>query len=142
MVQGSVPRRPCHATCHLPATSTGLAVLEADAFSPFCAAVCAAAGREKSATDTSNSKTEAKRWRLKTNSYFQIWNAKAVVQFDKEASQTRDHCVARTATQRGSPKSFAAQTTLAQDDNQSAPLPMPRNNQENGGAKIRIFRQC
>jgi HTH-type transcriptional regulator/antitoxin HigA len=50
-----------------------------------------------------------------------------VVQFDREASQTRDYCVAKSATHRlrsgqaasrGSPRSFTAQRTLVQDDNQ------------------------
>src|SRR5208283_2064503 len=61
-------------------------------------------------------------------------------QFGKEASQTRDYCVAKNPsallragcdTSRGSPRFprqardrlFAAQRTLAQDDNQTAPLP-------------------
>jgi hypothetical protein len=39
-----------------------------------------------------------------------------VVQFDKEASQTRDYCVAKNDASRGSPRSFAAQKALAQDD--------------------------
>jgi hypothetical protein len=34
-----------------------------------------------------------------------------------EAIQTRDCCVANDATPRGSPRSFAAQNRLAQDDN-------------------------
>jgi len=60
-----------------------------------------------------------------------------VVQFEKEASQTRDYCVAKNATHRpphhaktrraggpashGSPRSLAAQE-LARDDKQTAPL--------------------
>jgi len=41
---------------------------------------------------------------------------------DKEASQTRDYCIAKNATlRRGPPRSFAAQKTLAQDDNQPEP---------------------
>jgi hypothetical protein len=37
--------------------------------------------------------------------------------FDKEASQTRDYlCRKERDTPRGSPKSFAVQRTLAQDD--------------------------
>jgi hypothetical protein len=47
----------------------------------------------------------------------------AVGQFDKEASQTRDYCGAKSATSRGSPRSFAAQKALTQDDNQTDPLP-------------------
>jgi hypothetical protein len=43
-----------------------------------------------------------------------------VVQFGKEVSQTRDDRVAKNATLHGSPGSFAAQKTLAQDDKQSA----------------------
>ena len=47
-----------------------------------------------------------------------------VVQSSKEASQTRDYCVARHATpRRGSPRPFAAQRRLLKDDNQTAPLP-------------------
>jgi hypothetical protein len=44
------------------------------------------------------------------------------VQFEKEASQTRDFA-------RGSPRSFASQTTLAQDEKQIAPLPKNRVSQ-------------
>ncbi len=65
------------------------------------------------------------------------WGA---VRFDREASQARDYCVANPATRRpphhansgragdpgsrGSPRSFAAQKRLAQDDHQTAPLPL------------------
>jgi hypothetical protein len=43
-----------------------------------------------------------------------------VVQFDSEASQTRDYCVAKERdTSRGSARSFTAQRTLVQDDNQT-----------------------
>jgi hypothetical protein len=41
-----------------------------------------------------------------------------VVQFDKEASQTRDYCVAKNATLRAArPDPSLAQRTLVQDDN-------------------------
>jgi len=57
-----------------------------------------------------------------------IW---VVVQVGQEASQTRDYCVAKNATHcaaRPDPRQargrlFAAQRTLAQDDNQTALLP-------------------
>jgi hypothetical protein len=50
-----------------------------------------------------------------------------VIQFDREASQTRDYCVEkeRDAT-RGSPRFLTAQRTLVRNDNQTAPLPKPR----------------
>jgi plasmid stabilization system protein ParE len=48
---------------------------------------------------------------------------KVVAQFGREASQTRDYCVAKYATHRGSPRSLAAQRTLARDGNQIEPLP-------------------
>jgi len=47
-----------------------------------------------------------------------------VVQFSKEASQTRDYCVARHATlRRGSPDPSLRKERLLKDDNQTAPLP-------------------
>jgi len=45
------------------------------------------------------------------------------VQFDTEASQKRDYWVVKSATLRAAHQVFAAQRTLAQDDNQTAPLP-------------------
>jgi len=47
-----------------------------------------------------------------------------VVQFDREASQTRDYCVEkeRDAT-RGSPRFLTAQRALVRNDNQTAPPP-------------------
>jgi hypothetical protein len=56
-----------------------------------------------------------------------------VVQFNKEASQTRDYYVAKSATlrlrsgqaaPRGSPRSFVGKNRPPQDDNQTAPLPV------------------
>jgi hypothetical protein len=47
---------------------------------------------------------------------------RVVVQFGKGANQTRGYCVARSDASRGSPRYFALQRTLAQDDNQTAPL--------------------
>jgi hypothetical protein len=48
-----------------------------------------------------------------------------VAQFDREAIQTRDYCVAKNATRRADrPDPFAAQKALAQDDNQTEPLPI------------------
>jgi hypothetical protein len=44
-------------------------------------------------------------------------------QFDKEASQTRNFCIANNDASHGSPRSFAAQMRLAQDDKQTDPLP-------------------
>ena len=47
-----------------------------------------------------------------------------VVQFGKEASQTRDYCVARNATLRAArPDPSLRRERLLQDDNQTAPLP-------------------
>jgi len=49
---------------------------------------------------------------------------RAVVQFGKEASQTRDYCVARNATLRAArPDPSLRKERLLQDDNQTAPLP-------------------
>ena len=51
-----------------------------------------------------------------------------VAQFDKEASQTRDYCLAKCAeASRGSPRFLAAQKRLARDDNQTPALPKTRN---------------
>ena len=63
-----------------------------------------------------------------------------VVQFGKEASQTRDYGVAKNAPpSRGSPRFFAAQRALAptarrgrQNDNQTAPLPNSVHNCQRG----------
>jgi hypothetical protein len=73
-------------------------------------------------------------------------------QFDiKEASQTRDYCVAKNATQRAArPDSFgcaqdrlfAAQRTLAQDDNQTDPLPKLEIKGKTGILKKRLVRAC
>ena len=46
-----------------------------------------------------------------------------VVQFSKEASQTRDYCVARHATLRRRPDPSLRKERLLKDDNQTAPLP-------------------
>jgi hypothetical protein len=43
-------------------------------------------------------------------------------QFDKEASQTRNFCIANNDASHGSPRSFAAQMRLAQDDKQTDPI--------------------
>ncbi len=57
----------------------------------------------------------------------EVWRTRLKVSHDerrvqgtsyKEASQTRDYCVAKNAS-RGSPRSLAAQKTLARDDNQT-----------------------
>jgi len=54
-----------------------------------------------------------------------------VVQFNKEASQTRDYCVAKNATRRAarpdslrlrSGQALTAQRALVRNDNQTAPL--------------------
>ena len=47
-----------------------------------------------------------------------------VAQFDMEASQTRDYCVAKNATLRAArPDPSRRKKTLARDDNQTEPLP-------------------
>jgi hypothetical protein len=79
--------------------------------------------------------------------YLLEWQCWVVVQFDGEASQTRDYCVAKNPsarfrllragcdTSRGSPRFLAAQRTLARNDNQTAPLA-----RQDGGRRVEGFR--
>ena len=61
-------------------------------------------------------------------------NGGVTVQFNKEASRTRDLVMARKRhDSRGSPRSLAAQKRLARDDNKKIPVTIPIADTLEGG---------